>query len=239
MSLTPADLLVAVPTRGAVDWNTVRVLQDLRDRHSDLAPILYEPGRMSVTDTRNRIVQTFLRSDKKCLLMVDDDVIPDLNVLNVLNDMKDAPSGAGYDIIGCPYLMVRAPLTILTPCVFSRAERGLVPLKDVLYLRGLHDCDVVGTGCMFVARHVLEDTDLLPFVLDTDEYGVLIRTEDVMFCLAAREKGYRIGAHFDYAADHWQSVSSNALHAGYMKTWTKALQRDRERRPTPLVTLAR
>ena len=49
--------MVAVPTRGAIRWETVTALEEARDCTPGLGPIVYQPGNLSVALTRNRIVE--------------------------------------------------------------------------------------------------------------------------------------------------------------------------------------
>lgn len=221
MPLEVKDILCAVPTRGQVDWNTITRLQTLRDEKG-LGPILYEAGRLAVTDVRNRILLKFLTTDAKVLFFVDDDVIPTLDTLGMLDHLN-----AGYDIVGAPYMMIHPPVCeIPTPCVFQFTGRGYKPLKDVFSLTGLHECDALGTGCMMIQRHVLEDKSVVPFQLGVNGDGVMKMTEDVLFCKRAKERGYKLAADFDRIADHWNSFSLNSVHKGYLRAWGRAVERE-------------
>ena len=226
---------VCVPTRGLVDWNTVVRLGQIRDANPGLPPIHYEAGRLAVTDTRNRISHKFLASDARVLLMVDDDVIPPLGILR----MADRAACGEVDIVGAPYPIIRVEGAIPFPCAleYDAAHDTYRTLPDPFGRTGLVKVDAIGTGCMAIARRVLEHPDLqIPFRIGTDEYGQLRMSEDVQFCHAAREAGFSVWADFDQRPDHFVAgVSLNRLHDGYVQVFASA---NRKEKATRLVTLA-
>mgnify|MGYP001565127240 CR=1 FL=1 len=222
---------VCVPTRGLVDWNVIVRLNMIRDANPTLPPIHYEAGRLAVTDTRNRIAHKFLASDAHVLLMVDDDVIPPLGILTMLEHDKD--------IVGAPYPIIRAGgfqgqpgFPIPFPCAleYDAARDTYRTLSDPFGRSGLVKVDAIGTGCMAIARRVLEHPDLkIPFRIGTDEYGQMRMSEDVNFCQLAREAGFSVWADFDQRPDHFVAgVSLNRIHDGYTMVFATAAKRKEE-----------
>ena len=217
---------LAVPTRGLVDWNTVVRLGQIRDANPGLPPIHYEAGRLAVTDVRNRIAHKFLASDAHLLLMVDDDVIPPLGILHMLD--RD------LDIVGAPYPIIRVEGAIPFPCAleYDTTHDTYRTLPDPFGRTGLVKVDAIGTGCMAITRRVLEHPDLrIPFRLGTDEYGQLRMSEDVQFCHMARAAGFSVWADFDQRPDHFVAgVSLNRLHDGYVQVFASANRKAKENR---------
>lgn len=226
--MSPSKIWVAVPTRGSVGFNTLRRLEDIRLANPSLLPIHYEAGRLSVSSVRNEIVRKFLKTECDVLLMVDDDVVPHRDVLAMSQYVRLAEiitaTGPRYDIVGAPYMLLRQPIAMIaTPCVFNRGEGGgyrFIP--ETFSQDGLVPCDAMGSGCMMIARRVLEDKRCMPFSLGVDEDGVMVMTEDIIFCLRAKEAGYTIAADYSRFADHWNEISLNTIHQGYKNAFAKA-----------------
>ena len=215
---------IAVPTRGLVDWNTVVRLGQIRDANPGLPPIHYEAGRLAVTDVRNRLAHKFLASDAQVLLMVDDDVIPPLGILRMLD--RD------LDIVGAPYPIIRVEGPIHFPCAieYDAAHDTYRTLPDPFGRTGLVKVAAIGAGCMAIARRVLEHPDLqIPFRIGTDEYGQMRMSEDVNFCQLARTAGFGVWADFDQRPDHFVAgVSLNRIHDGYTMVFATAAKRKEE-----------
>ena len=226
--MSPSKVWVAVPTRGSVGFNTLRRLEQIRADNPGLPAIHYEAGRLSVASVRNEIVRKFLATGCEVLLMVDDDVVPHRDILAMSQYVRQSEivtaTGPRYDIVGAPYMLLRQPIAMIaTPCVFLRGEGGGYRfLPEIFTKTGLVEWDAMGSGCMMIARRVLEDRRCLPFSLGVDEDGVMVMTEDIIFCLRAKDAGYTIAADFSRFADHWNEISLNAIHKGYRDAFAKA-----------------
>lgn len=222
--MTLDKVLFAVPTRGLIDWNCVVRLQQIRDANPTLPPIHYEAGRLAVTDVRNRLVQKFLSSPYEVLVMIDDDIIVPLGILHMLD--RD------LDIVGAPYPIIRVENPIPFPCAleYDTAHDTYRTLPDPFGRTGLVKVDAIGTGCMAIARRVLEHPDLqIPFRIGTDEYGQMRMSEDVNFCQLARTAGFGVWADFDQRPDHFVAgVSLNRIHDGYTMVFATAAKRKEE-----------
>lgn len=183
------SVLIAVPTRGQVRASTVARLQEIRDigGHS---PVVYEVGNMSVAQTRNRIVQRFLRSAHDTLMMVDDDLVPTRRFLeNVL------PLDDGWGLVSLPHPMQHpADKSRLVLTAFEGdLEDGLEPL-DVE--PGLNECDFVALGCGVVSRAALEVLGRAPFRMEHDPDRPFV-SDDILFCADLRAAGFRVGYWWD------------------------------------------
>ena len=225
--MSPSKIWCAVPTRGDVNFNTLRRLSEIREANPSLPPVHFEAGRLSVASVRNEIVRKFLKTDCDVLLMVDDDLTPHRDVLAMSQYVRlsaiETPEPR-YDVVGAPYMLLRQPIAMIaTPCVFNRGPRGGFKfIPEVFSQTGLVPCDALGTGCMMIARRVLEDKRCVPFSLGVDADGVMVMTEDLLFCVRAKEAGYTIAADFARVADHWNCISLNTVHKGYMDAFVKA-----------------
>ena len=152
------------------------------------------PQEKPIEHNRNKIVQRFLGfKNFDYLLMIDDDVTPPYNILDLADFQLD----------------------IVTPVMFTRQKKEVVPLvtkrnKDGKYvtmnlkdLDGLVEADATGTGCMLIKREVLENPKMkYPFKNYYDADGIKTTGLDFNFCTRAKELGYKVYVHTDYVAGH-------------------------------------
>ena len=215
--MTPADILVAVPTRGAINANLVTRLFELQREYPDLLPPLLQLGHLSVSNGRNAIVRRFLATPCSVLLMIDDDVEPPPQVLELAD--SDA------DITGIPYLYYHGTLNIPAPAVFKIYDNKLRVLESPFGRTGRVEVDAMGTGVIAIKRRVFEHPDMrAPFAIKYDDDGVMIQTDDIAFCNRAREAGFRQVMDFSLGqADHYPAqMSLNKLQAGYTDAYLRA-----------------
>ena len=196
MKRSGAHILVTVPTRGQVAWQIVTRLNEIRDETPGLAPIVYEPGNLSVAQTRNQIVRRFLETDKEVLVMVDDDIVPPPHLLDIAKHLPE------YAMVGIPYPLWRQDQGLFLSA-FSMTSQGL---KVASLHEGLNDVDSLGTGCVAVSREALVTLGRNPFRFDNSE-ELEGTSEDFIFCADLRAREFRIGCWWDgWYADHIRAV---------------------------------
>jgi hypothetical protein len=167
-------------------------LQEIRDDNPGLPPIVFRPGHLSVSLTRNHIVRQFLAGDWEALIMVDDDVAPASTLLGLCDNLD------AWDVVAMPTFVWRPELApIPVPAVFGTS--GLIASG------GVREAEIVGTGCIAIHRRVLEGLHDEPFTVGFEDGRDV--SDDIMFCRAVRAAGFRIGADFTTAADHHTTVS--------------------------------
>ena len=148
---------------------------------------------------RNTIVNTFLESDGDILVMVDDDVVPPLDILDHLLPIPD-----GYGVVAIPYPALQN--TNFAFSVFDETPEGFRP-KSWPYQDGWNQADAVGTGCVAIPRVALESLGKSPFRLEDDPRMKVIG-EDFIFSSDLRKAGYKIGFWWDAnIADHISTSS--------------------------------
>lgn len=191
-----ATVQLVVPNTGTVDTRLmVWLMQLMHDGRHELhyAFPMYAP----IASARNRIVREFLESPAEFdyLLMIDSDVVPESNPLDLVD--KD------LDIVGqiCPIWKGN-----LAPG--REVMWNLVPLEGSMLLgEGLARVAAIGTGCVLIARRVLEHTEMrAPFREEYDEDGVIAQGEDVSFCHRAREAGFEVWADLGARCSHNRTV---------------------------------
>lgn len=202
-----SHVFLAVPTRGYVYAETAARLQAIRDTHSECPPVHYEPGHLSVSYVRNMIVKKFLASEAEWLLMIDDDVVPSMNVLELCK-----PPG---DVVAAPCLIFREEYDIPAPAVFQQIPDGYTLVPNVYDRHGRVRCDATGTGCITINRRVLEHPGMRnPFSMQDDEQE---NSDDFAFFNRLNRVGeFEIYADYDLFADHCPGgISLNRIHVGY------------------------
>lgn len=183
---------VVVPNQGQVDTRLmVWLMQLMHDGRFDLhyAFPIYSP----IASARNKVARDFRESPVPFdyLLMVDSDVIPSTNPLDLVE--RD------LDVVGqiCPiWKGGMAP--------GREVMWNVVPLEGSMLIgEGLARVQAVGAGCLLIARRVLEHPAMrAPFAEEYDEDGILVRGEDVAFCHRAREAGFEVWADLGARCSH-------------------------------------
>lgn len=188
-------VLISVPTRGQIQWATVTRLQEIRDA-GGFPPINYQPGNLSVALTRNKIVKTFLDGPYDVCVMVDDDIVPSPLFLDAILDRVGE-----FGIIALPHPMPHPKdPSLLLLSVFDDVGGKITP-KQILE-EGLHEADIVATGCVAISRAALESLSPAPFRISHDPDDA-VNTDDFVFCRDLRVLGFKVGYWWDgWFADH-------------------------------------
>ncbi len=171
-----------------------------------------------ISSNRNKVTKRFLAGEADFIMMIDDDVVPAQNPLDLLQ--------MNLDIVICP-----------TP-MFAQGRTGDYPIHMNVELLehpdGLEDHYVLarpdpimeiatgGTGCVIIARRVLEHPDLHPAFADLyDEDGIRTLTEDVTFIRRARQAGFRAWVAMEYRCSHYKEVDLLVLDLLYRRLLDK------------------
>ena len=186
--MNASQITLAIPTRGQLNVNVVARLEQIHAAHPDLRPTLFRAGHLAVDSVRNDIVHAFLQTDSQALLMLDDDVVPPVDVLRLAE--------LDTDIAAIPYLTFRNKVP--APCTYLRTGADSITLRRPVWGEtGVVECDAMGTGCMLIHRRVLEHPEFRPpFMLGVNTLGIVTSSEDITFCLRARDHGFRIMADY-------------------------------------------
>lgn len=158
---------------------------------------------------RNKVVQEFRKSDCEALWFIDSDTLPSENSLELLRTPGDVVGGI-YCIpqTGKDAFHKEPPLVWgLYSFPKNREKTGFHPIPvDPEPPFSLVKVDGLATGCMIITRNVLldkriehsePDSDGVPAVFRTTRFstGKLDATDDLDFCIRARELGYNFTAH--------------------------------------------
>lgn len=131
---------------------------------------IFTPQAKPHDHCRNIIVNQFLKTDCEWLLMVDSDILPPDNVLDMIDN--NVPVCAAY---ACTTVNGE-----VIPVGMTKNENGYH--YDFKHSEPkLHKVDAVGTGCILIKRNVLEKMDK-PYFRFVYEDGILVNGEDFDFC---------------------------------------------------------
>ena len=161
------------------------------------------PGTRPEPVARNLIVEEFLRQkDFKYLLMLDADVVPPPNILDLCR--------LNLDIVGA-FIMICKNGELL-PMVLKKTEEGEFEIVKEIRGNSLVEVDATGTGCLMIHRRVLETMTKPYFHFVFGPEGNLLRGEDFEFCDKARQHGFKIWVHTGYVAEHYNKVGLAGIH---------------------------
>jgi hypothetical protein len=150
------------------------------------------------TYARNLIVKNFLASECEWLAMLDNDVVPPVGLLDVLNGAPESAS-------------VIVPKVFIPINGFHPAALGWRPIGDTNadLWQELSDC---ATAAIFIRRNVFSKITAPCFEYGSTPDGAPI-TEDLMFCRKVREAGLRIFGNRDrsYVCSHFRTLDLRVL----------------------------
>ena len=159
-----------------------------------------------IPSNRQRIVKAFLESDYDYLMMLDDDVWPYRNCLDLVEDDRD--------VVLFPTPVWR-PGTDDPPIVsvITTLDGGTVNLDEsaVVEVRA-------GGSAFLIARRVLETLEPPQFEYVFDDWGMMDVEEDINFCRKARAAGFKIWAAYSHPCGHIKEVDLVDLH-NEVKEW--------------------
>lgn len=240
-----AKVMIAIPNLG---WSRVELANHLMmtvSREDRYQLSVQWPSDKPYEKNINKLVhETFLPSDADFLWLVDSDNPP----AKIEGRPKDPVTGIRYnpldlvqlnrDIISCPtpqpregdvfwVIMDDAPEQT---GVQWEAVRQVPPEKR----RSLQKIDATGSGCILIARRVLEDPDMkAPFVQNWNEQGIPELTGDFTFCKRARKAGYSVWAHWDYRCAHFKETDVTDRFRIGAKAHKRGIEKGRQMSAAP------
>jgi hypothetical protein len=171
-----------------------------------------------IASNRNQATKRFLASDGDFMMMIDDDVIPAQNPLDLVLMDKDivcfptpmwAPGRTGDYPIHMNVELMEHPEGLQDNYILISPE----PLMEIA---------AGGTGCILIARRVLEHPDLRPAFMDMyDEDGIRSVTEDITFIRRARVAGFSAWAAMEYRCSHVKEVDLLMIDLLYRRLLNK------------------
>ncbi len=158
-----------------------------------------------VERVRNLLVDLFLDSDCDYLLMVDDDIVPPNNILEMAEYGKDVAAGLCYAINS---------FSGIFPVAYRKTENGifrggydLIGAGNDAENKGLLKVELVGSGCIMIHRRVFDKIDKPYFKFSFNEDLTKIEeSEDFDFCNRVLAAGMEIYVDTDRVCGHLKAV---------------------------------
>lgn len=201
-------LWVSILNQGKIRPELSELVSHMRSHPLHQVHVEY-PSAKPIAHNRNSIVRRFLASDADYLLMIDDDVTPSRNPLDLVTLDKD--------ILGLPCFVWNPKVNPTYPIYINVMEyvdeqqqfRPALMRNDAGLTRHTArggEIDAIGSGCMLIARRVLEDVRA-PFERFWDEGGCQVMGLDWAFCFKARQLGLEVWTNMDFLCGHWQTLN--------------------------------
>lgn len=184
---------IAILTRGSVRKElSLQLIKWLKQ--TQYSVFIEFTEEQPISHCRNNIVKKFLASDNQWLLMIDEDVVPSQNPLEMIEVDKD---------------IVVAPAPIYQYKVlwniYKTDLKGFWVPVDLSKEKELIEIDAAGTGCILIKRRVLEAIKS-PFKRIFDEDGIETMGLDLSFCKKAKERGFKIFASIKHKCSHYKTL---------------------------------
>jgi len=167
--------------------------------------LVFHRSRHKPTSSNRNEVALFMHEHPELthMLVIDDDVVPPPNALDYVD--------ADKDVIIFPCHIWQAKQNADHPVVLN------ISTKDSVWVdgrQGLLEVDRGGTGCMLVARRVLEHPNMqAPFADRFDANGIRSKGHDILFCDRARAAGFKVYAAMDGVCSHFKTVDLKMVSA--------------------------
>lgn len=193
------SVYLTVPTTGWLHKRThfavCRMLTDRRHqvRHD-------APTHSPYVNNLHRCMLDFLKSSDEFWLTIDADNPPLKNPLDLIEK--------NLDVIGFPTPVWANMKKGDRPWYFNALDRTPQGFKPHEPCQGLQEVDAVGSGCLLIARRVIEKLRWQqPFMRQWLHDGTVGVGGDFSFCIKAKAAGFKIWAAFDYLCDHHNELS--------------------------------
>ncbi len=202
-------IYLAILNQGSIRIELVQLLLEL-ERANEYQIIMDLPCEKPIAHNRGMIVKKFLEGDSDFLIMLDGDIIPPLDFLNLTKYDADIIGGTCFGFKGdgiVPLVVQKLPKKYIKN---KTKEYKVLETKDP---HGIKECDAIGTGCIVISRRVLEALkDDAPFVNEYDKQGLRMVGLDFNFCRKAQKKGFKVYAHLDYVCSHWTEMDLRQIY---------------------------
>jgi 2-polyprenyl-3-methyl-5-hydroxy-6-metoxy-1,4-benzoquinol methylase len=195
-------VLVVVPNTGFVHIGLAHVLLEILGGTKHQYMFIQDKP---VENVRNKACLMMRQDDFDFLLMIDNDTVPTGNPLDLMALDKD--------VMIFPTLMFKLPKNLMEMGGYPFAWNAMDWVEDLGQWRehiprdGLQEIDAGGTGCIMIARRVLEHPEMRhPFTRVWNPDGECTVGSDLFFCKRAKEQGFRVWAHYDYRCRHVKQI---------------------------------
>jgi hypothetical protein len=227
----PPHVMIGVPNSGSIHRDVYVALSGMRDAPCGCRLSVHPNVEFPVDGNRNHIINDFLAGDYDYLLFMDSDNPCSHNPLTLVKH--------DLDIVACPTPVYDArkfrdnDARIPFGWNVYRTDEATGLFKQTEERDGIVEIDAAGTGCMLIARRVLEKVhaDRPCFQRGWGADGRQARGSDVHFCVRAKEHGFKVWAAWTHMCHHYKEIDLLAM-------WRLLDMRDIRHANTPNINTA-
>jgi hypothetical protein len=191
------SVLISLITRQAIQAPTVKWLVQ-QDHEIDIIH-----GPYTIEHQRNVQIEQFLERDEDFIFILDDDVIPVDNTIEMLLEMQTPEH-----IMVAPCLAFSSDGLHSVPMAYQQAPDDLYyPLGT---RTGIHPATPGMSGAL-IPREVFSKVSRPWFKMPHNEDGKVLMTEDIYFWKKVHEAGYTVLVNLDLLADHIKVMRIDTL----------------------------
>lgn len=195
-------IFIAIPTTGNIRTELLSFLLNITHNPKYLIRI-DTTTTGDICHNRNYLVERFLKTDSKYLLFCDSDIVPPLNILNMIEDNKDVVSAVNFTWKG----------NELIPLIMKEVKGGYkADNKKIVDKNEIIEIDAIGLGCVLIKRGIFEELKKPYFEFKFNNEGLLINGEDFNFCEKIKKLGIKIWVDKRYMTNHFSVVNLKTLN---------------------------
>lgn len=193
--------------------NHIQLFYRLGRNYRNIDFCLVNPPRMSIDRMRNLSARTALEIEASHLLFIDDDVlIPyPFDFLTKLLDCKADVAAADVIIRGWPFNHMMFN--------YNKDKSGLNVVHDVDKKLGPTECGAVGFSCCLISTELLRELPPPYFVTGASN------TEDIYFCVKAKNKFPKVKIVCDTSIQCGHILSAEVIEPGNLKEYRHYFER--------------
>ena len=190
-------IFIAIPTIGSIRIELAKFLLNII--HSSRYQIAIDMVSLGdICHNRNLLVKKFLQTKCDYILFCDSDIVPPMNILEMIKDDKDIVAPVNFTFKNGD----------LVPLMLKKNKQGYeIDKKAIDNKNYLVEVEATGLGCILIKQEVFNKLKKPCFQYILDEDGLIKRGEDFNFCGKARKAGYKIYVDKRFMTNHFSTVN--------------------------------
>jgi len=200
-------VFIAIPTTGNIRTELLSFLLNIthNPKYSIRIDTTVSGG---ICHNRNYLVNRFLQTDSEWLLFCDSDIVPPMDILDMVEDNKNIVSAVNFTWKD----------NELIPLIMKKVRNGYrVDKESISSKKNLIEADAVGLGCLLIKRGVFKKLEKPYFEFKYNKKGLLVNGEDFNFCDKTRGMGFKIWIDKRFITNHFNVVNLKSINDWMVK----------------------
>lgn len=192
------NVLIAIPTAKNIETDTFLSIyrQELPIRHKTYLECFYG---YNIDQVRNLIAHYTIINNYDYVFCVDSDIV-------LPNDALKRLLKHNVDIVSGTYIQ-RKPNECIPEVYVENNKGGITNIdSQLLQEKGLMEVAGCGFGCVLIKKNVLENIDYPQFEYHSSIDFKNTISEDIDFCIKAKNKGYKIYVDTNVKCEHIANI---------------------------------